>query len=176
MVFGEGVDLPGDFAQVLLAAFAAGVVVYGGHEDATGGEVIMGAGEISEHEIALRIGEHEDEVEEAVDLALGAKPGSLEQAGFGLPGLLADEAAFKVLQGGMFLGTQEEHTPFSADVGIDIQGVNEGVDRVGHSRLKKFVVFVVRADPKPLQAFASLMSQRTVIFTDSGGPKPPDLF
>jgi hypothetical protein len=97
----------------------------------------MGAGEIGHHEIALRIGEDEDEIEEAVDLALHAVSGSLEEVGLGLPSLLANEAAFEVLQGGMCLGTQEEHTPFGADVGINIQGVDEGVDGVGHSGSEK---------------------------------------
>ena len=176
MVLGERVDLPGDFAQVLLAAFAASVVVDSGHKDATGGKVIVGTGEIGDHEIALRIGENEDEVEETVHLALDTMPGCLEQVGLGLPSLLADEAAFKMLQGGMFLGTQEKHSPLGADVGIDIQGVNEGVDRVGHSRLKKFVVFVVGAYPEPDQAHFGLLGKRTIVVSHTGGPELADFF
>ena len=50
------------------------------------------------------------------------------------------ETAFKVLQGGMFLSAKKEHAPFGADVRIDIQGVHEGIDGVGHSASKKGAV------------------------------------
>ena len=42
-----------------------------------------------------------------------------------------------MLQCGMCLGTQEKHSSFGADFGIDIQGVNEGVDGVGHAASEK---------------------------------------
>jgi hypothetical protein len=111
--------------------------VHGGHEDATWGEMIVRSGKIGDHEIALRIGEHEHEIEKAVNLALHAMSGGLQKIGLGLPGLLADEAAFEVRQCRMCLRTQEKHTPFGADLGINIQGVNEGVDGVGHAASEK---------------------------------------
>jgi hypothetical protein len=133
-MLGERLDLVCDIAEILLAAFAARVVVLGGHQQAAGGQMIMRTRQIGHHEITLRVRQHQHEVKQAVRLTLHPMTGGLKLAGTRFPGLLAHQAAGEVLQGRMLLRTQEKHTAFGADVRIDVEGVNEGVESVGHEK------------------------------------------
>jgi len=106
--------------------------MHGGHEEATGSEMIMCKGQISHHQVALRIGEQEDQVIQTVRLAFDAVPCGSELYGTRFPGLLAGESPGEVLQRRMLLRAQKEHTAFRADVRVYIKGINEGVESVGH--------------------------------------------
>lgn len=86
--------------------------------------------QVGHHEVALRIWKQDDEVKFAVHFALDATPGGLQLVCMWFPGLLTGETSGEMIQRRMFSGAQEKHTAFSADFGIHIKGVDEGVERV----------------------------------------------
>ena len=133
-MLGERFSTTCHFAQMLLAALAASIVVLCGHQDAAGREVIMRTGKIANHKIALRIWQHEHEIEQAMRLAFDAMTGGIEFDSTRLPGLLTGQTTGEMFQCGMRLRTQKQDAAFGADGGINIKGVDESVEGVGHEK------------------------------------------